>query len=184
MGLRRLGVRDEWWIKTVLQHHESWDGSGYPGGLRAENIARTAQIVALADRYCALVSSRTYRKAMLPRLAIQELDMRIGRDIDKPLVAALVATMGIFPPGSLVRLRNGEGGIVVKRLLDPQHPVVYALQTGRGDPYEAPKKRLTSSRPEFAIVDDAAPHEILAPIDAEQLWPPGMLEIDIHAPAA
>jgi hypothetical protein len=71
------------------------------------------------------------------------------------LIGTLIAAAGLFPPGAFVRLANGETAIVVRRLIDPKHPVVYALHQDTTAPYESPKKRMTASHRDFEIVADA-----------------------------
>jgi hypothetical protein len=153
--LRKLGVTDPLRLQTVEQHHEARDGSGYPAGLKQTAICREAQVVSLADRYCGLVSQRNYRIAFPPRRAIKELHERSANAIDTGLIGTLIAAAGLFPPGAFVRLANGETAIVVRRLIDPKHPVVYALHQDTTAPYESPKKRMTASHRDFEIVADA-----------------------------
>jgi len=170
--LRSHGVADPVWLQTVEQHHEARDGSGYPAGLEEGAIVREAQVVSLADRYCGLVSARAYRPALAPRRAIKELHERAASAIEPSLIAALIAAVGLFPPGAYVRLANGETAIVVRRLLDPKHPVVYALHQDTTAPYATPKKRLTASRRDFDIVADVKPEAVRTKVEPEQLWPP------------
>ncbi|MBV8210809.1 MAG: HD domain-containing protein [Burkholderiaceae bacterium] len=170
--LHSHGVDDPVWLQTVEQHHEARDGSGYPAGLKDGAIAREAQIVSLADRYCGLVSARAYRPALAPRRAIKELHERAASAIEPSLIAALIAAVGLFPPGAYVRLANGETAIVVRRLLDPKHPTVYALHQDTTVPYPTPKKRLTGSHRDFEIVADVKPEAVRVKVEPEQLWPP------------
>lgn len=170
--LRSYGIQDAIWLDAVEQHHEARDGTGYPGGLKEPAISREAQIVSVADRYCSLVSQRTYRPALSPRRAIKELHERAGSAIEPGLIGALIATVGLFPPGAYVRLANGETAIVVRRLLDPKHPVVYALHQDTTAPYESPKKRLTASNRDYEIVSDVKPEAVRVKIIPDQLWPP------------
>ena len=74
----------------VRHHHERWDGSGYPDGLRGAAIPPGARIVAVADVFDALTSSRPYREALPHRTAIQILGEESGRTLDADLVAALI----------------------------------------------------------------------------------------------
>jgi HD-GYP domain-containing protein (c-di-GMP phosphodiesterase class II) len=170
--LRELGVEDPVWLQAVEQHHEARDGSGYPAGLKEPAICREAQIVSLTDRYCVLVSDRAHRPALAPRRAIKELNDRAAGAIDPALIGALIAAVGLFPPGAYVRLANGETAIVVRRLLDPKHPTVYALHQDTTAPYETPKKRLTGSHRDYEITGDVKPEAVRAKIDPEKLWPP------------
>jgi HD-GYP domain-containing protein (c-di-GMP phosphodiesterase class II) len=170
--LRSHAIQDATWLDAVEQHHEARDGTGYPAGLKEPAISREAQIVSVADRYCSLVSQRTYRQALSPRRAIKELHERAGSAIEPGLIGALIATVGLFPPGAYVRLANGETAIVVRRLLDPKHPVVYALHQDTTAPYESPKKRLTASNRDYEIVSDVKPESVRVKIVADELWPP------------
>ncbi len=170
--LRAFGVGDPAWLQAVEQHHEARDGSGYPAGLKEPAILREAQIVSLADRYCVLVSQRAYRPALAPRRAIKELHDRAAQAIEPELIGVLIAAVGLFPPGSFVRRATGETGVVVRRLRDPKHPVVYALHQDTTAPYTTPKKRLTASHRDFDIVGDVKPEAVRVKIDPDELWPP------------
>jgi len=66
----------------VLQHHEKWDGSGYPKGLKGEKISVDARIIALADSYDAITSYRTYRDALCKADAIVEIRKCLGTQFD------------------------------------------------------------------------------------------------------
>ena len=171
-ALRRHGIDDPVWLQTVEQHHEARDGSGYPAGLRDDAICREAQVVSLADRYCALVSERADRPALSPRKAIKELHERNATAIDAALLASLISAIGFFQPGAYVRLANGETAVVVRRLIDPKHPVVFALHQDTTAPYDSPKKRLTAGNRDYEIVADVKPNAVRVKIDPEALWPP------------
>lgn len=72
----------------VEQHHERLDGSGYPNGLKDEEIRIEAKIIAVADSYDAMTSERAYRKALTPKVAMDELISCIGKFYDKNVVLA------------------------------------------------------------------------------------------------
>ncbi|HEV8141163.1 MAG TPA: HD domain-containing phosphohydrolase [Pyrinomonadaceae bacterium] len=74
--------------KVVAQHHEKWDGSGYPLGLKAEEIDICARIFAVADAFDAITSDRVYRKAQLYEAAARELDDWADRQFDPKVVEA------------------------------------------------------------------------------------------------
>ena len=74
--------------KVVAQHHEQWDGSGYPHGLRAEEIDVCARIFAVADAFDAITSDRVYRRGKSYEAAAQELDDWAGRQFDPKVVEA------------------------------------------------------------------------------------------------
>lgn len=74
--------------KIVEAHHERLDGSGYPKGLKEDEIRIEAKIIAVADSYDAMTSDRAYRKALSPKEAMEELKNCIGRFYDKKIVLA------------------------------------------------------------------------------------------------
>lgn len=77
----------------ALQHHEKWDGSGYPAGLAGEAIALEARIVALADVFDALTSQRPYKPAWPPEQAMAHITEQAGRHFDPALVAHFTALL-------------------------------------------------------------------------------------------
>src|SRR5213594_2057352 len=74
--------------RVVAQHHEKWDGSGYPLGLKAEEIDVCARIFSVADAFDAITSDRVYRKGRPYEVAAKELDDWIGRQFDPKVVEA------------------------------------------------------------------------------------------------
>lgn len=73
------------WLRT---HHEKWDGTGYPNGLKGEEIPLSGRIIALADTYDAMTSDRPYRKALSHEIAIEEIQRCAGTQFD-PVLAQL-----------------------------------------------------------------------------------------------
>lgn len=80
-------------IPAVLFHHERWDGTGYPDGLKGEKIPLMARIIALADSFDAMTSDRPYRKARSPEEALHEIAANIGRQFDPDLAQAFISAM-------------------------------------------------------------------------------------------
>jgi len=74
--------------RVVAQHHEKWDGTGYPLGLRSEDIDICARIFAVADAFDAITSDRVYRRGKSYEAAAQELDDWAGRQFDSKVVEA------------------------------------------------------------------------------------------------
>ncbi len=75
----------------ILHHHEFYDGSGYPDGLKAEEIPLEARILAIADAYHAMTSDRPYRKGMPPEAALQEMERLAGKQFDPQLLPVFVS---------------------------------------------------------------------------------------------
>ncbi|HBW38167.1 HD domain-containing phosphohydrolase [Desulfosporosinus sp. BICA1-9] len=100
-------------VKVVRQHHERWDGQGYPDGLKGEDIHRNAQIVALADVFDALTEDRPYRRALPPYHALEMIFLSINKNFSPDVVHAFRNCLDIYPENSTVTLNIGEMGIVI-----------------------------------------------------------------------
>ncbi len=77
----------------IRQHHERWDGSGYPDGLREQEISLGARVVAVADSFDAMTTSRPYRRALDFTLAVQELNKNRGTQFDPEIVDLFVSLL-------------------------------------------------------------------------------------------
>ena len=88
IGWRLLSSTDEFseLAKYVLSHHENWDGTGYPNGLKGETIPLEARIISVADTYDAMTSERSYRKKMSREEAVKELKRCSGTQFDPMIV--------------------------------------------------------------------------------------------------
>jgi HD-GYP domain-containing protein (c-di-GMP phosphodiesterase class II) len=107
------------------QHHERFDGSGYPQGLRGFEINESARIVALADVYDAMSTDRVYRKRLLSQEVIEYIRDQGNIQFDSELSQIFLRNIAPFPIGSTVLLNSGEKGIVIKVTKDfPARPVV------------------------------------------------------------
>ena len=78
---------------AILHHHERLDGSGYPHGLSGSQIPESARVVAVADAFDAMTSTRSYRPARPVASALAELDRCAGTHFDPPMVAALIRAL-------------------------------------------------------------------------------------------
>ena len=85
-------------LDAVRHHHESWDGSGYPDGLKGEDIPLSARIMAVADAFSAMTTNRSYRKAMTHESALQILQEGAGKHWDALCVSAFLRAMRHTPP--------------------------------------------------------------------------------------
>lgn len=157
--LRELGVDDPAWLDIVRDHHERADGSGYPAGRRGEEIGQPARLLALADLYCARISARAYRQAMSPTPALRQLFVDEGGHVDETLVAQFIKTLGVHPPGTGVRLRNGSIAVVTQRGNAKHGPRLAALTATNGLRLPAPLRHN----------GDSPAHAIVATVDLEAL---------------
>lgn len=97
----------------AFQHHEKWDGSGYPMGIYNNEIDPLSRIVALADVYDALTSDRVYKKRELPHKAAEYIKSNAGILFDPFIVELFVNSIAVYAEGTLVLLSTGEVGSVV-----------------------------------------------------------------------
>lgn len=100
-------------IHIALQHHEKFDGSGYPRGLKGDDILFHARIVAIADVYDAITSDRPYRKALLPHDAFEIMQMSAGFHFDPAILPAFLSRIAVYPIGTIVKLNTGDIGVVI-----------------------------------------------------------------------
>lgn len=167
--LEEVGVTDKEWLACVLCHHENEDGSGYPAGRKGADVPRNAKLIALADRYCACVSERKYRKPFLPNVALRDIFLERGKSIDPVLAAHIIKEMGLYPPGTLVRLNSGEIGVVSQKGGTATTPVVHALVGPRGIPLSIPVKRDTSNEA-FTIKEVLDAEQADVRFSMQQVW--------------
>lgn len=163
-----LGVVNKTWLTAVLQHHEAWNGKGYPGGVAAGEISLGARILKLADMYTALIAPRAQRVGAISKVAMRELYLKRGEEVDEELALLLIKELGVFPPGAFVKLYSGELAIVTRRTDNPKAPAAKAVVGPRGAPYERPAPRKTEIR-EYEIVGVVERDKIVA-IDLHNLW--------------
>jgi len=97
-----------------LQHQERYDGSGYPQGLKGDQINTLAQIASIADVYDALTSDRPYRKSLSPHEAVEYLMGAGGTHFNMKMIRSFLQKIIPFPVGTVVRLSNGFIGTVEK----------------------------------------------------------------------
>lgn len=100
-------------VLAVARHHERWDGSGYPRGLKFEQIGMAAEIAGIADSFCAMQKDKPYRSALGHQEALEELHNLRGKKFNPTLMEQFVQCVGLYPIGTLVELSNGEVGVVI-----------------------------------------------------------------------
>ncbi|MBQ7782993.1 MAG: HD-GYP domain-containing protein [Oscillospiraceae bacterium] len=109
----------------IIGHHERWDGSGYPCGLKGEQIHIYSRILAVADVYDALTSHRPYRIPAPPNEAIEFVMGGTGTHFDEDIVRAFLRKVAPFPTGSRIILSDGSKATVLKNNKDqPLRPVI------------------------------------------------------------
>ena len=167
--LKSVGIDNPEWLSYVLQHHENEDGSGYPLGKVSQDIPVNAKIISVADRYCACVSKRSYRKSLLPNAALRDILLADKKNIDPALTTCFIRELGIYPTGSFVKLENGEVGIVTGKGHSTTTPIVHALIGPRGAPLSFPIKRDTAKQL-FSIREVLHDEKAVLRFSMHQLW--------------
>jgi len=105
-------------IDTAHYHHERIDGKGYPEQLNASFLHKYIRIISIVDVYDAITSARPYKVGSPAFDALKILFSERGKHFDDELVEAFIRMVGIYPPGTLVEMTNGEVGIVVSANVD------------------------------------------------------------------
>ncbi|NTW04845.1 MAG: HD-GYP domain-containing protein [Peptococcaceae bacterium] len=104
---------DELTARIACEHHEAFDGSGYPNGIAGKNIHEFSQIVAISDKFDAITANRVYREAF-PHFEAYEMCAAAGDFLsDKNIVNAFMENITPYPPGTLVSLSNGMVGTCI-----------------------------------------------------------------------
>jgi HD-GYP domain-containing protein (c-di-GMP phosphodiesterase class II) len=116
-------------LQVAGEHHERFDGSGYPRKLAGEKISLYGQMAAIVDVYDAISSERVYHKGMPPTQALKKLLEWSSHHFDPQLVQAFIRAIGIYPTGTLIRLESNRMGVVIEQnegnLLEPVVRVFY-----------------------------------------------------------
>jgi putative nucleotidyltransferase with HDIG domain len=126
-------------IDFVLQHHERYNGRGYPLGLTGDGIDIFGRIAAIVDVYDAITSDRVYRKSMSPYEGIRKIYEWSANDFDKSLVELFIKSVGIYPVGSLVEVNHSDIGLVVSNNIDALKPCVLLLLDRHKQKYQPPR---------------------------------------------
>lgn len=120
-------------LDVAAQHHERFDGTGYPNKLKGDEISLYGQMGAIVDVYDAITSNRVYHKGMAPTEALRKLLEWSKFHFNPTLVQAFIRAVGIYPTGSLVRLESRR--LAVVQAQNPENlmqPVVKVIFHSRG----------------------------------------------------
>lgn len=125
-------VTDEIALDVCLHHHEKIDGTGYPEKLKGTEISLFARMGAVCDVYDAVTSNRPYKAGWDPAVSLQRMAQWKGH-FDEVVFKAFVKSLGIYPIGSIVKLKSGKLAIVIdqspKSLLTPIVKVFFSTKS-------------------------------------------------------
>ncbi len=100
-------------LKLIQLHHERLDGSGYPRGLTGEYLSLFTKIVMVVETYDELIHPRDPQRSLTPSEALAYLFRHTQRSLPREIVTALIQSLSVYPPGSIVELVNGAYGLVL-----------------------------------------------------------------------
>ncbi|MDH4120396.1 MAG: DUF3391 domain-containing protein [Deltaproteobacteria bacterium] len=151
-------------LAIILQHHERPDGSGFPRGLSAGEISDYAKMVAIVDAFDNLLHKTQFQEKVTPFDALQWLRKWAGAALDSQQIEQFISAVGIYPPGSLVRMSDQRMGIILSVHHSPtQLPKVWVV-------FDANHRQL--AQPEvvdLALQTGANPVTILAPMNPDKI---------------
>jgi putative nucleotidyltransferase with HDIG domain len=121
-------------LDVLEQHHERYDGSGYPSGLKADNISPFGQMAAIVDVYDAITSARVYHQPMEAVEALRKIQEWSKYHFNEELAGHFIRSIGIYPVGTLVRLESDRLAVVKEQasgdLLRPVVRIIYDIRKG------------------------------------------------------
>lgn len=161
---------DPVWLDLVLTHHERLDQTGYPNRIESDTLATEAQVLNVADQYCAKISRRSYRQPLIHKGMLKEIFMSGDQVVSPEVAAYFIKVLGFYPPGMLLHLANDEVGFVLRCGEKADTPIVLAC-TKTGDyNYQQPIERDTSQK-DYKVKDILLSTAPKVTFDRRALWP-------------
>ena len=146
--MKQANITDEAALDVCLHHHEKMNGKGYPHQLQGDEISLFAKMGAVCDVYDAITSSRSYKTSWEPSQSLQRM-AQWSDHFDDTVFKAFVKSVGIYPIGSMVKLKSGRLAVVIdqsqKSLLEPIVKVFFSIKSQSRVPIEV----LDLSKPGF-----------------------------------
>ena len=158
-------------LDVCLHHHEKTDGSGYPKGLKGDEISLFAKMGAVCDVYDAITSNRPYKSGWDPAESLRKMAEWANGHFDAKVFQAFVKSLGIYPIGSLVKLTSGRLGVVVeqtgKSLTTPSVKVFFSTKSNLRIPPEVMDLSLPGVTEKIVSREDPAKWRFS---DLNELW--------------
>ena len=128
-SLVKMDIVDDTTRDGILYHHERIDGTGYPLGLKGEDIPLWSRIIAVADVYDAMTSYRAYRQPRTPAEACEFIMGSANSSFEYDIVSALLKRIDFYPVGTSVKLSNGNYAVVTENTKSKLRPTIKILNT-------------------------------------------------------
>jgi hypothetical protein len=167
--LEGCGVTDSEWLDSVRQHHENLNGGGYPDKLSGAQIGLAARVLHVADVYCDKLAGRHYRPPKTLRLAFKEWFGGERAHLDTQIVNLLLRRVGLYPPGTLVRLANRETACITRLGRNGQVHFATSFLDARGRALDPPRERNLETRA-YALRNHLSPDPAWPAIAWPLLW--------------
>lgn len=120
--------------EIIMQHHERFDGSGYPEGLEGEAIHLSARVLSLTDSFSAMICRTSYGKPLSGYETMKELSQRSDKKFDPKILKSFIAILGYYPVGSYVLLNSKHFALVIEANKNfPYQPRVQILSKSSED---------------------------------------------------
>jgi HD-GYP domain-containing protein (c-di-GMP phosphodiesterase class II) len=146
--LSQLGERYKWLADVVLKTHERYDGSGYPSGLKGDEIPELASIIGLVDTYIAMIKNRPYREKFIQTDAIKSIVEASKGRFSPRILKIFLDQISFFPVGSYIKLNNGSiGRVISTEKNQPLRPTIELLYDGSGKKLANPQTIQLSDNP-------------------------------------
>ncbi|MES2012985.1 MAG: HD-GYP domain-containing protein [Pseudomonadota bacterium] len=137
--MKQANITDEVALDVCLHHHEKMNGEGYPERLQGDEISLFAKMGAVCDVYDAITSTRAYKASWEPSQSLQRM-AKWSDHFDDTVFKAFVKSVGIYPIGSMVKLKSGRLAVVIdqsqKSLLAPIVKVFFSIKSKSRIPIE------------------------------------------------
>jgi HD-GYP domain-containing protein (c-di-GMP phosphodiesterase class II) len=154
--LQALGPEYKWLATVALQEQEREDGSGYPFGLKGDQIHEYAKVIGLADAYESLTHQRPHQKLRVPFEAVKEIMTTDRSKFPNQILKGLIQGLSTFPVGSIVRLNSKEfARVLATNRAFPLRPVVEVLTGPKGDRLATPRQ-VDLAQTSLMYITDAA----------------------------
>jgi HD-GYP domain-containing protein (c-di-GMP phosphodiesterase class II) len=145
-------------LSAVLEHHEHYDGSGYPAGSSGSRISFIGHLMAIASSFDAMTSPRRHKAPISAHTALGKMFKRKNAQFHPGILEDFIQMIGIYPVGSAVILEDGYCGIVSARTDNPARPVITLILDSKGDAI-SPLELDMSKEPGVRIVQCGSPGE-------------------------